>query len=577
MVKVGSVGDPSRKHGILKRYLPILGWLPQYKLSWLRSDIVAGLAVWAVLVPTAMAYAGIAGVPPLIGLYTVPIPLIAYAIFGTSRTLVIGPDSATALISGVTVGALVSQGSGEFVALTSALAMTVGVFFLIFGLLRMGWVANFIPEPVMKGFIEGLVWVTIVGQVPKLFGIQGGPGNFFEQLWAIIGNLPETHLPTTIVGLASLAVLFALKIFLPKVPSALTAVVLAVIAVTVLDLNEQGVAIVGVQTAGLPPLGIPQFSLDDLHGIIPGALAIVLLGFAESLGAAKAAATKLGGKIDPNQELVSHGPANLGSAFCSGFVVVGSLSKTSVAMSSGGKTQLANLVSALFVILTLMFLMPLFQNLPVATLGAIVIQAILGLSDFRYHKRLPAISWKEFGVAMVALFGVLVLGVLQGIGLGVALALLMLIHRASYPGTSELGRLPGQDLFRDVSHHADAKTYPGLLIFRFENTLFFANANYFSDQVKLRIKESTEPVREVLIDCEAMSLIDKTGASALIDVYTELGEKGITVSLARARYDVRERIRRTGIEEAIGEDRIYDTITEGVKAFEENQVPTADN
>jgi SulP family sulfate permease len=570
MATAHSAGDGSRGPGILKRYLPILEWMPEYQLAWLRYDIVAGLAVWAVLVPSSMAYAGIAGVPPLVGLYSVPIPLIVYAIFGTSRTLVVGPDSATALISGVTVGALASQGSSDFVALTSALALAVGVFFLVFGLLRMGWVANFIPEPVMKGFIEGLVWVTVIGQVPKLFGIQGGDGNFFEKLWQVLGKLPEADVATTIVGLASLVLLFALKKFLPKVPSALTAVALAVIAVTVLDLDNQGVAIVGSQKAGLPPFGIPRVSFDDLRGIIPGALAIVLIGFAESLGAAKAVTANLGGKIDPNQELVSHGPANLGAAFSSGFVVVGSLSKTSVAMSAGGKTQLANLVSAVFVFLTLTFLMPLFKNLPIATLGAIVIQAILGLSDSSYHVRLRGISLKEFAIAMVALFGVLILGVLEGIGLGVVFALTLLIHRASYPGTSVLGSLPGDDLFRDVSLHPEAKQCSGLLIFRFESILFFANANYFADQVKLRIEESTEPVRQVLVDCYTMNLIDTTGASSLLRLSQELHEKGVRLSLARVLDPLREKMRATGVEKALGEDRIYETITDGVRAFEES-------
>jgi high affinity sulfate transporter 1 len=444
------------------------------------------------------------------------------------------------------------------------------VFFLVFGLLRMGWVANFIPEPAMKGFIHGLVWVTVIGQVPKLFGLEGGAGNFFEKLWEILGQLPEADIATTIVGLASLVLLFALKKFLPRVPSALTAVALAVIAVILLDLDNKGVKIVGSQEAGLPPFGIPRVSLADLKGLIPGALAIVLLGYAESLGAAKAATAKHGGKIDPNQELVSHGPANLGSAFSSGFVVVGSLSKTSVAMSAGGKTQLSNLVSAVLVFLTLMFLMPLFKNLPIATLGAIVIEAILGLADFPYLKRLRGISLLEFAVAMVALFGVLILSVLHGIGFGVVLALILLIYRASYPGTSELGQLPGDDLFRDVSSNPDAKRYPGLLIFRFENSLFFANANYFADQVNLRIEESTEPVREVLVDCQNMNLIDTTGASALVGLSEELGGKGVRLSLARARDAVRERMRRTGVEKALGKDRIHDTIMDGVKAFEEH-------
>jgi MFS superfamily sulfate permease-like transporter len=344
---------------------------------------------------------------------------------------------------------------------------------------------------------------------------------------------------------------------------------LAVIAVIIFDLDSKGVRIVGAQESGLPPFGIPRVSLADLQGIIPGALAIVLIGYAESLGASQAAAAKVGGKIDPNQELVSHGPANLGAAFSSGFVVVGSLSKTSVAMSAGGKTQLANLVSALFVFLTLMFLMPLFKNLPVATLGAIVIQAILGLSDFPYMKRLLGISVLEFAVAMVALFGVLILSVLHGIGFGVVLALVLLIYRASYPGASVLGQLPGEDQFRDVLRHPGAKTYPGLLIFRFENSLFFANANYFADQVKLQIEESAEPVREVLIDCETMNLIDTTGANALIRLADELGEKEIRLSLARVRDDVRERMRRSGVQKALGEDRIHDTLTHRISVFEE--------
>jgi MFS superfamily sulfate permease-like transporter len=349
-------------------------------------------------------------------------------------------------------------------------------------------------------------------------------------------------------------------------------VALGVIAVIIFDLDSNGVKIVGSQKAGLPPFGLPRVSLADLQAILPGALAIVLIGYAESLGAAKAAAAKLGGKIDPNQELVSHGPANLGSAFCSGFVVVGSLSKTSVAMDAGAKTQLSNLVSAVFVFLTLMFLMPLFKNLPVATLGAIVIQAILGLSDLTYLKRLRDISMKEFAVGMVALLGVLILGVLHGIAFGVVLALILLIHHASYPAMSELGQLP-DDHFRDISRYPDAERCPGLLILRFENSLFYANADRFANQVKLRIEESTEPVREVLIDCRPVNLIDTTGAGALISLTEELRAKGVRLSLTRVRDALRERMRRTGVESALGEDRIYDTVTEGVKAFKKRGAP----
>ncbi len=568
MATAPSAAEKHREPNIFQRYMPVLQWLPQYQLSWLRSDIVAGLTVWAILVPEAMAYAGIAGVPPLVGLYTVPIPLIAYALFGTSRTMVIGPDSATALISGVTVGAIASKGSGDVVALSAALAMAVGAFFLVFGLLRMGWVANFIPEPAMKGFIQGLVWVTIIGQVPKIFGLEGGSGNFFEKLWDIVQKLPGLDMPTTVVGLASLVLLFCIKKFVPKVPAALTAVAVAIVATAILDLGDKGVAIVGELKGGLPPFGVPKVSLADLEALIPAALAIVLLGYAESLGAAKAAAAKLGGKIDPNQELLAHGPANLGAAFSSGFVVCGSLSKTSVAMGAGGKTQLAYLVSAVFVFLTLMFLMPLFKNLPHATLAAIVIEAMLGLADFAYLKRLYRISKLEFAVAMAALLGVLILGVLPGIGLGVVLALALLIYRASYPATAELGQLPGKDHFRDVSLHPEAERFPGLLIFRCDAPLIFPNANHFTEQLKGRLEGQGDPVREVLVDCEAMNLLDTTGAHALIELAEELRAKGIQISLARVRDPIKDRLRLNDVNKSLGEGRVFDTLADGLAAFQ---------
>lgn len=569
MAEEQSKGGGNGHKRSLKRYLPILEWLPQYQLSWLRPDIIAGLTVWAVMVPEAMAYAGIAGVHPIIGLYTVPIPLIAYAIFGTSRTMIIGPDSATALISGVTIGAVVAKhGSAPFEALTAALAVMVGVFFLLFGLLRMGWVANFISTPVMKGFIQGLVWVTIIGQVPKLFGIEGGSGNFFEKTWAIIEKLPEANPTTSVIGIASLVLLFALARFLPRVPGALTTVVIAIVAVSVFGLGDKGVEIVGSVTAGLPPFGIPDIELADLTAIVPGALAIVLLGYAESLGAAKAAAEKSGGEIDPNQELVSHGPANLGAGLSGGFVVVGSLSKTSVAMGAGGKTQLSSLIHAGFIFLTLMFLMPLFKNLPHATLGAIVIHAMLGLMDFGYLKRLRGISRIEFGLAMSAFAGVLVFGVLQGIGIGVVLSIVALIYRASYPGTAVLGQVPGREgVYRDIKRYPDAKTLPGLLLFRFDSPVFFANANHFADVLQRAVGAADGPLKAVLVDAEPANLIDTTACDMLVKLHSELADKGIVLAFARVRDPVRDVMRRAGVEAAVGADRYFDRITDGVKAY----------
>ena len=564
-------GTDSPLHWLL-RYLPILHWLPGYQLSWLRADIIAGLTVWAVMVPEAMAYAGIAGVPPLVGLYTVPIPLITYALFGTSRTMVIGPDSATALISAGTVGAVVASHSGatqiaEYVAITSALALIVGVVFLVLGLARMGWVANFIPAPVMKGFIQGLVWVTIIGQVPKLFGIEGVHGNFFEQLWAMSPELTNANPVTTAIGLGSLALMFLIGRFVPKLPSALTTVVVCIVLVSVFNLGAQGVDIVGSVKAGLPALAMPKFTLEQLQLLIPGALAIVLLGYAESLGAAKAASSKSGGSVDPNQELVSHGPANIGSAFSGGFVVVGSLSKTSVSMGAGGRTQMASLVDAAFVILTLMFLLPLFTNLPHAALAAIVIHAMIGLFDFGYLKNLWGQSRWELSIAMAAYLGVMVIGVLPGIGLGVALSLLLLIYRATSPSSAVLGREPGGRVFHDVSRRPNLETTPGLLIFRFDSSLFFASANHFGEDLQARLAAAVEPVRQVLIDAETINLLDTTAAEMLLELKTSLGPKGITLAFARVRDPIKDKMALAGVVDAVGDDHFYDTLLEGVEAF----------
>lgn len=556
-----------RQTSILARYLPILQWLPSYPLSNLRADVLAGLTVWAVMVPESMAYAGIAGVPPLFGLYAVPFPLFLYALLGTSRLMVVGPDSATALISGVTVAALAASGSQEYLALTSAIAFVVGLLFLLFGLLKMGWVANFIPTPVMKGFIQGLVWVTIIGQVPKLLGIDGGTGNFWQKLAFIIEGIPKTHLATAAIGIASIGLLFALKKYLPIIPSALTAAIAGIIAATLFGLGDRGVAIVGTIQTGLPPFHLPAVSVSQLQGIFAGALAIVLLGYAESLGAAKAAAEKTGEEIDPNQELISLGPANLASSLSSGFLVVGSLSKTSVAMSAGGKTQVSAIVNGIFVLLTLLFLMPLFHNLPDATLAAIVIEAMLGLANISYFKDLRRFDKLELAIALLAFLGVLFLDVLHGIGLGIVASIVLLIYRASHPDTAVLGRIPATEMYRDVALHPEAITCSGLLIFRFSSDLIFPNAEYFRSSLKQKIWNSNTPVNMVLVDAETINMIDSTSIDMLCKLKAELVKKDIILAWARLRDPLYREMCKAGLVKEIGEGNFYERITDGVSAF----------
>lgn len=552
-----------------KSYVPILDWLPNYRRQWLRTDILAGLTIWAVMVPEALAYASIAGVPAIYGLYTVPLPLFIYAILGTSRTLVVGPDSATALISSVTVGALVMGGTPDYLTYTALLAGLVGVLFLGFGLLKMGWIADFIPLPVMKGFIQGLVWVTIIGQVPQLLGIAGGKGNFFQKFYAIFLQLPHVHLLTALLGLGSLAVLFAIKTRFPKLPSALLTVIISIALVKVLGLEQHHVELIGTIITGLPPLSLPPFDLAKIQDLLPGAFAIAMVGYAESLGAANAAAERAGGEINPNPELISYGLANWGAALASGFVVVGSLSKTSVAIAAGAKSQVSSLVHGALILLTLLFLMPLFHSLSHATLAAVVIEAMLGLANWRSLWRLRRIDRLAFGLAMASFWGVLILGVMWGIGLGVVLSLVLLIQRATHPETAVLGKLQDEEMYRDILRHPDAITTPGLLIFRFGGSLIFPSANYFRTQLKQAIRHYVpQPLQEVLIDAESINLIDVTAIEMLKTLKKELDNQHIRLSFARVRDPVFNLMSRDGLVQELGEAQFYERISDGVAAFE---------
>lgn len=550
----------------LQRLVPITGWLPSYDRSQLPTDLLAGLAVWALAVPQAMAYAGIAGVPAVYGLYALPLALIAYAVFGSSRTLGLGPDSALAMLSAATVGALATQGSEEFLALSIALALIVGVLFIIFGLLRLGWVANFLANPVLKGFMQGLALVVLVGQLPKIFGVEGASGNFFQELWAIIVQLPQANPVTTIIGFSSLALLFAFKRLIPRAPGALISVVLAILVVSIFDLTDYGVEVVGVIETSLPPLGLPDVTLGDLAALVPGALALVLVGYSKSLGMAKTAAETTREKIDTNQEMIALGIANASSGFSSGIAVGGSMSRTTTVINAGGRTQLASLVNAVLVILTLLFLMPFFQNLPQATLGAIVIFAMILMLDPSYFRRLYRISRDEFWYASAAFLGELFLGTLPGVLLGVALSVLVLIRRVTRPGTAVIGRMP-DETYRDVKRYPEAETVPGLLIFRFDSVLFFSNADYFTEEVQEYVALAEVPIQKVLVNAETINDLDTTGTDRLIKLNEELQRDGIQLAFAEVKDPVREMMRLSGAEEAIGADNFYSSVSAGVRAF----------
>lgn len=553
-------GEPSS----LRRFLPILHWLPQYRWrDWLRPDLIAALTLWMVMVPEAMAYAGIARVPAIYGLYSVPLALLMYVLFGTSRLMVVGPDSATALISGSAIAALATQSSDEFVALTALLALMVGVLYIIFGLLRTGWVANFLSEPVLKGFINGIVVVTIAGQLPKLFGVARVSGTFFEEVRALVAQVDVLSVTTAGIGLASIALLLLLQRTRRRLPAALIVVAIMTIATVVIGSDRLGIGLVGSLPTGLPALRIPSLPpVADLGALFGAALTIILLGYSETMATATAAAEVDGSTIDPNQELIAQGFVNLGSGIAGGFIAAGSLSKTSVAMYTGGKSQIAYAATSVLVVLTLLFLMPAFSNLPEATLAAIVVVAMSGLWSQRYFNHLWSFSKLEWWSGVAAFVGVLIAGITTGVLVGVVLSLLAIIYRSASPNISQLGGFPDGS-YASLQRRPDAIPVPGLLIYRFEAPLVFYNSRRFRTELRRMVKAQDPPVRVVLIDAEMFSDLDSTGVETLASVQQYLARHGIEMWIARALDPVAEKMVGIGLQP----DAMFRRIDEAVRVF----------
>ncbi|MGW0177930.1 SulP family inorganic anion transporter [Nocardia sp. NPDC003345] len=519
----------------------MFGSLHGYRRSWLRPDVIAGLTVWAVLVPEALAYATIAGVPPVVGLYAAVPSLVLYALAGSSRHLVVGPMSATAALSAALITPLAGADGGRYIALTTALAIATGVVGLIAGLLRLGFVAAFISEPVLKGFIIGLALVIIIGQVPKLFGIDKREGNFFEQAWGVLTGLGGTQWRTLLVGGLSLVLVLGLKRWLPLVPGSLVAVVAGIVAVALFDLDDHGVEIVGSIESGLPVPGLPDAGFHDYLDLLGPAVGVLLIGFAEGLGAAKTYAAREGYEVDPNRELIGLGAANLGAGLNAGMVVNGSLSKTAVNGSAGAKSQVSGLVVAVLTVFTLLLLTGLFEQLPEATLAAVVIAAVIELVDIAALRRLYRVwsQWlgkvygraarADFVAAVAAMLGVLVFDTLPGLLIGAGVAILLLVYRTSQPHIAALA--PRDGLWLDTARHPGLAGRPDALVVRVEAGLCFVNADF----VRHRIEQlCTDRTRLVVLDAETSPAIDVTAASMLVDLRNTLARRRIDFRIARS-------------------------------------------
>jgi high affinity sulfate transporter 1 len=554
----------------LKSFFPIVDWLPKYKASLLQPDTIAALTVWALLVPEAMAYAGIAGMPPEYGLYAAPLALLGYAIFGTSKHMNVGPSSTVAALSFSTIAGLgLASGTEEWIVMTAALAIMTGVFLVIGGLLRLGVLADFLSRPVLDGFVVGVAITVAIGQLDKMLGYEVAEVelDFIPDILLILSDIGMTHWATLAVGLVSLALLFIIEKYLPKAPGALLVLILAIIVSALLDFESRGIHIVGDIPAGLPDFGMPGVTFDQLVSLIPGALAIMLVAYAESIAVARSYAAKFNYKVDPDQEFIGLGAANLGSGISGSFTVDGSLSKTAASVEAGAKSQMVSIIAAIAVLITAVALTPLFRTLPEATLGAIVIHAVWHLINFKKIGQYRSITNLDFWTALVAMLGVLALGILEGIVLAIFLGLLGLLYANKSRTTAVLGKAPGEDTYHALEYFPDSETIPGLLIARFEGSLFFANAPDFADEIRYGI-EVTEPTPQVvLVDFEAVVEVDATALITIRDLNEELEGIGVDLRLARVRVQVLDIMRTTGLDELIGHEYIYDSVHAGADAF----------
>ncbi len=554
----------------LKSFFPIVSWLPKYKASLLQPDTIAALTVWALLVPEAMAYAGIAGMPPEYGLYAAPLALLGYAIFGTSKHLNVGPSSTVAALSfSIIAGLGVSSGTEEWIALTAALAIMTGVFLVIAGLLRLGVLADFLSRPVLDGFVIGVAITVVVGQLDKMLGYEIAEIEleFIPDILVLISDLGMTHWPTLVVGLVSLALLFLIERYLPKVPGALTVLVLAIIVSALLDFESRGIHIVGEIPGGLPPFGLPDVTRDQLGTLVGGALAIMLVAYAESIAIARTYASKFNYKVDADQEFISLGAANLGSGMSSAFAVDGSLSKTAASVEAGSKTQMVSIIAAIAVLITALALTPLFRTLPEATLGAIVIHAVWHLINFEKIWKYRTITSLDFSTAIIATFGVLAFGILQGLLLAIFLGLLGLLYANKSRTTAVLGKEPGEKVYRSLENYPEGETLPGLLIARFDGSLFFANAPDFADEIRFGVEVTDPAPSVVLVDFESVTEVDATAIITIKELNEELERDGIDLRLARVRTHVLELMRTTDLVEIIGPEHIYESVHAGAEAY----------
>ena len=539
--------------------------------SLLRTEFVVAITVFAVLVPSSMAFGDLAGVTPVAGLYVALGAMVMYALFGSSKLVITGPEATSAILTAAAVAPLAGGDPVRYAALAAMTAILVGVMALLARLARLGFITDFLSKPILVGYIFGATLIVIGSQLGKMFGIKLESDQFFRQVVELVSRLGETHLLTFALGVIFMAALFIMRRINRALPGPLIIVVLAILISAVFDLETKGVAIVGVVPAGLPKITIPAVGLTDIFALLPAALALTILIYADEVLTARVFAARHGQKIDANQEFIGLGMANIGAGLLTGFPAALSASRTAVNDQMGAKTQWVGLFAAALTIIFLLFLTPLLAPLPTVALGAIIIVASTGLIDIPAFRFLRQVRSTEFWLAVVTAFGVLTVGVLQGILLAVVLSLVNVIYHISRPHDALLDELDaaGGTIYRGIADKETSMTDPGLIVYRFDAPLVFANAAFFTERLEQLIAGAGEGLKCVVLDAEAISDFDSTAAEALENLDADLERRGVELWIARANGPLRELLQLTGLTSHIGESNIYISVRAAVIAYHE--------
>ncbi|MEY3052885.1 MAG: hypothetical protein RLY31_2670 [Bacteroidota bacterium] len=551
-------------------YVPALVWGRGYRKEWLSGDLSAGLTVGVMLIPQGMAYAMIAGLPPIHGLYAATVPLLLYALLGSSRQLAVGPVAMVSLLTATGVGALSPAGPAEYLGYALTLALLVGGIQWLMGIFRLGFLVNFLSHPVISGFTSAAAIIIGLSQLKHLTGVKLPKSEHaHEVLLAFLREAGQTHWPTLLVGLVAIVLIRGARKIHKAFPGALVAVVLSILATSWFGLDTIGVRVIGEIPRGLPGFSFPGFDLASWQALLPAALTISLVGFMESYAVAKAIQSRHKDyRVDANQELTALGLANLGASFFQGFPVTGGFSRTAVNDQAGARTGLASILSALLIVLTLLFLTPLFHNLPNAVLAAVILVAVAGLVDYKEAVRLWKNDRSDFWMLAATFLITLTMGIETGIGAGVVLSLSMVVFRATRPHVAELGRVPGSDFYRNIKRFPDLEIRPDVLVVRFDGPLFFSNLNYFQEKVQDWVVAKGKDLKLIVLNADSISHIDSSAVHMLQEWLSALQRQGIRVHLTSVIGPVRDAMQRWGLMDSFGEENFFMSNQRAVDAFD---------